>query len=212
MKFNKKTLALCLSLPFSVATAKEVPTFPKAPECRMQAGEDKLAIVIVDMQEHFLNYVSKEELDKEQPNYFKILEYAKKKDIPVVVLEYRLKDYDRTIPELRSEVKSLDQKLFIEKQYNNGFLGTDLGKQLKCAGVEKILIMGIFASYCVRDTANGAVRAGFKVYASKDIIADREDVKRGESSEWFKKNTVFTDSYKDLLKILQDDNKAKNRP
>ncbi len=212
MVFNKKTLALCLSLPLSIAATKDLPTFPKAPECKINVGKDKLAIVLVDMQGYFLYYVSQKELDKEQPNYYKILKFAKKNNVPVVVLESQLRKSDRTIPELISVVNSLDQKLLIQKPYNNGFLETDLGKQLKCAGVEKVLLMGIYASYCVKDTANGAIRAGLKVYTAKDIISDREDVKRGESSGWFKKNAVFTDSYKDLLKILQDDNKTKNQP
>ena len=72
----------------------------------------------------------------------------------------------------------------IEKQYNDGFSGTDLKDTLEKMGAKRLLLMGINSDSCVRETADSALKFGFKIVTSKDVIASRNT----NGIFWYKRN------------------------
>jgi len=52
----------------------------------------------------------------------------------------------------------------------SGFDGTELAKILREKGVRRVIICGIATDYCVRATAQDALREGFEVVVLEDVI------------------------------------------
>ncbi|MDP2906411.1 MAG: isochorismatase family cysteine hydrolase [Nanoarchaeota archaeon] len=159
-----------------------------------------LAVLVIDMQEWFLGSIEYEEKHKEIPYQLEVLEYCKTNDIPVFVLEY--KDCGPTVKILKDKVDSLEKKTYITKDYDDGFVKTDLAKQLRKNRIDTVLLMGINASACVLNTAAGAVMAGFNVMTSDDLIADPKSYNSNESIGWYEDNGIYRDDYKDLLDLI----------
>lgn len=174
-----------------------------------------LAVILIDMQDSFLDEVSKEERNKEIPYQLDVLDYCKDNRIPVFVLEYH--GCGETVRVLKEKVDSLPVKTYITKHYDDGFFETSLEKKLREQGVESILLMGVNASGCVRRTAESAVELGFKILTSKGLIADPEwhvtdefiinkEGKHGKSDEsapWYKEHGIYREDYKGLLDLIK---------
>ncbi len=174
-----------------------------------------LAVLLIDMQDYFLKEVSEEEKKSEIPYQLEVLNYCKNNNIPVFVLEYL--QCGETTRILKEKVDSLPVKEYVTKGYNDGFLKTDLEAKLRSYGIESMLLMGVNASGCVRDTAEGAIRAGFKIMTSKDLIADPEwyvteefiikkngtHGKSDNSAQWYKEHGIYRDDYKELLRLIK---------
>lgn len=204
-----------------------------------KVSSKKLAVLLIDMHDSFLKEVAEEEKEKEIPYQLDVLDYCKDNNIPVIVLEYEL--YGETIRVLKKKVDSLPVKEYITKSYDDGFfklkpnikpfqsygrptklhdddfLKTELEDKLRAYGVDSILLMGINASGCVLKTAESAVKLGFKIITSKDLIADPDwhvsgpllvtkEGKKGtsdNSAPWYKEHGIYRDNYKELFELIR---------
>lgn len=211
--------ALVLAEALSIGTAYPTTNYYHVQQqCVVQKehiSSKKLAVLLIDMQDSFLDEVSKEEENREIPCQLSVLDYCKDNNIPVFVLEYWR--YGETTRVLREKVDSLPVKTYITKQYDDGFFKTDLETRLKEQGIESLLLMGVNASGCVRRTAESAVELGFKILASKDLMADPEwhvtdefiinkEGKHGKSDEsapWYREHGIYRDDYRELLEIIK---------
>ncbi len=160
-----------------------------------------LAVLLIDMQDYFLEDISSEEKAREIPYQLDVLDYCKEKSIPVFVLEY--KDSGPTIKVLKDKVDSLEKKTYITKSHDNGFIGTNLAEQLKEYSIDTLLLMGVNATACVVDTAYGALKEGFNIMTSKELIADPPYFRSlDEGVRWYSVYGVHMDSYKDILDTI----------
>ena len=180
-----------------------------------KVSSKKLAVLLIDMQDSFLEEILEEEKKTEIPYQLEVLDYCKDNNIPVFVLEYFR--FGETTRVLKEKVDSLPVKEYVTKHYDNGFIETDLEARLRKYGTETVLLMGVNASACVILTAKGALNAGFKIMTSKDLIADsdwhvteefiiKENGSHGESDEsvpWYKEHGIYRDSYKELLELIK---------
>ncbi len=177
----------------------------------------KLAVLLIDMQDFFLKEVSEEEKKSEIPYQLEVLDYCKDNNIPVFVLEYL--ECGETTRILKEKVDSLPVKEYVTKSRNDGFFKTNLETKLRSYGIESILLIGVNASGCVKETAEGAIRAGFKIMTSKDLIADPEwyvteefiinknggHGKSDNSAPWYKEYGIYRDDYKELLRLIKQE-------
>lgn len=172
------------------------------------AKDSKLAILLIDMHSFYLEDIEEKEKEREIPYQIDVLKFAQRDDIPVFVLEYAGKG--PTIPILKNEADKAPRVKYIAKPGDDGFEDTGLAEQLRDYGVENLLLMGINASACVKFTAESALKNGFNILTSKQLIAEPPvmpddwfwDKDHNESIDWFSKNGVYRDDYKDLLKII----------
>lgn len=175
--------------------------------------EENVAVVVVDMQSHFLEEVDKDEFKKELPYQLDVLEYAKDNNIPVFVLEFY--NVYETIPEIKEKIEGMDVQYFT-KHNNDGFKGTNLDEKLEAAGIEHLVLMGVYASACVMETAKGALKHGYNILVSDDLIADPNGLvypnfkEVEENKPWYKEHAIFRNDYKDLLEIISDSSVDEN--
>lgn len=218
-----KILALAMGLFVGSGCASMLQNYPinlgqKINTCKQEKLEERIkkqiknsvAILLIDMQDYFLKGIDPAEKEKEIPYQIEVLDYCKKNEIPVFILEY--KDYGSTTSILREKLNELTDKTYIIKLNENGFIDTDLADRLNQKGVKNLLLMGINASACVLNTAKGALESGYTIMVSKDLIADRPPSNQwqfywdfNESIDWYKKNGIYQDNYKDLLKIISEE-------
>ena len=57
------------------------------------------------------------------------------------------------------------------KEVNSGFIGTDLERDLRAAGVETLVVVGLTTNHCVSTTVRMAGNLGFTVYLVEDATA-----------------------------------------
>lgn len=235
--------ALALAGTFFISTAcSTIPHYPTQQRTAQteRIPSKKLAVLLIDMHDSFLKEVAEEEREREIPYQLDVLNYCKDNNIPVIVLEYEL--YGETVPVLKKKVDSLPVKEYITKSYDDGFfklkpnikpfqsygrptklhdddfLKTELEDKLRAYGVDSILLMGINASGCVLKTAKSAVKLGFKIITSKDLIADPDwhvtggiiitkEGKHGtsdNSAPWYKEHGIYKDNYKELFELIKN--------
>ncbi len=159
--------------------------------------DPRFGVLLIDMQDFFLEELSDSDRRRIIESQGEVLEHCAAKDIPVAVVEYEWHRYnaDRTIPKLRKRVLEVPRHRYLRKDSDDCFLYTRLDETLREWGVRHSFLMGVNASACVMVTGRSALRHGFKIATSSDVIADQASCKYTESSiEWYRKNGLFTDS------------------
>jgi nicotinamidase-related amidase len=164
------------------------------------------ALIIIDMQDFFLKkFVSniKKSLVRNQGV---LIDLCVKKNIPIIILEYKCKGILRgkTISQLKKKTKYALKEVII-KENNSGFTNTRLDIVLKDLKINEVILAGINANGCIQDTAIGALHRKYKVITSLGVMASssRKDLDLSKKNkDWFIDNTIFFENLKDLIKYL----------
>ena len=84
------------------------------------------------------------------------------------------------VPESRPDLWAIDSRIepvpgeqILVKKRASAFHGTYLAGYLRAAGVDTILVTGVTASACVRETLCDGLAEGFRTIAVKECIGDR---------------------------------------
>lgn len=152
-------------------------------------GWARIGVVLVDMQNPYVKWISQSRIDKLVKNQTKVIGYYSKKDIPLAVLQ--IKNQGDTIDALKEPLANVKRRKTIWKCSDNGFNETNLAEILRAWKITHICLMGINASSCVLATAKGAVNKGFQVFTAEHIIAQPEEWGNDsvtEYREWFARN------------------------
>jgi N-carbamoylsarcosine amidase len=104
--------------------------------------------------------------DRENPNTDMGLWHKK---IPVETVNQDNTD----IWAIDSRIAPIEGELTLIKKRASAFHGTYLGGYLRSAGVDTILVTGVTASACVRETVCDGIADGFHTIAVKEAIGDR---------------------------------------
>jgi len=182
-------------------SAQEVKKREKKELNQIKAGlqnKNSLAVIIVDMQEYFLEDLEEEDRNRIIENQINIIHWCAKNNCPIVVLEY----YQRgpTIGILKEKLKRVPRVKTVIKRDDNGFEGTKLNRVLNKLRVKTLLLVGINANACVRSTACGGKKNGFNIATSESLIAN--DSGRPIDQVWFEKNTIYEPTVPELLNAV----------
>lgn len=148
-------------------------------------GNNGLAVILVDMQQYFINDLKCHEEQRVIPNQIAVIKQCAKNNIPVIVLEYC--NCGKTIPVLAAELKKLKNPRFIRKSEDNGFDGTRLNRVLKKIKAKRLFFMGINAGACVKETVQNALELSFEVIISNDVITSPGDK---NCIPWYEENGI----------------------
>ncbi|HEX4046747.1 MAG TPA: cysteine hydrolase family protein [Elusimicrobiota bacterium] len=73
--------------------------------------------------------------------------------------------------ELKDEVRPLAGETVITKSVNSAFIGTDLEKRLRGAGIKNLVITGLCTDHCVSTTARMGANLGYRIILPHDAAA-----------------------------------------
>lgn len=168
-----------------------------------------IAVLMIDMQDFFLKNLDDESRSVLVRNQGEVLDFCLKKNVPVFVFEYKAGGVLRgpTTKVLLEKLKRLSQRVIV-KDNNSAFVGTKLEELLKESKVKTILLLGINANGCVQDTAMGAIRRGYKVVTSSDLIASTSRRGLGLSKRneaWYRNKCSLLASANEVLGLISRD-------
>lgn len=169
---------------------------------RKYVRREPVAVLIVDMQSGFLENHTEEAQQNLISAQVKIISECAEQDVPVIVLEFDADHYGPTVPQIMNELKHVPRVSRLGKTWDDGFTNPDLHEALKALGIEKLVLMGINASYCVRATAKSAVRKGYRIFTADDLISDASHIPAGKSESWYQVNGTFFSGTLTLENVL----------
>ena len=157
----------------------------------------KPALVVIDMANAWTrpdNAVSCEEMDTIIPAHEALLQAFRAKGLPIIftttayeVIDGSFSDaglWHYKIPAetlaVGSEAVEIDDRIapgkgeiVITKKRASAFHGTPLAGMLQAAGVDTVVITGVTASACVRNSVEDAIADGFRPIVVKEAVGDR---------------------------------------
>ncbi len=158
-------------------------------------NSNDLAILVIDMQEGYLNCIpERNRLIAAQQN---VLRYAAREDVPVAVLTMA---YEKPTEEvIKKEIKKVPRQVYIRKECMSGFEATTLEQQLHMLERNTLLLMGIYASQCVKATASDGLKKGFNIITHTEIIGDFSNKNMKQALQWYKRNGCLIRGYRNLF-------------
>ncbi len=156
----------------------------------LPAGCSDFAVLLIDMQDRFVGKLKTNVRTKLIEAQLQVIRDCANRNIPVIILEYHGRE--KTISKLADDLDAIERKTVICKPCDDGFKRTRLDETLRYIGARSLLLMGINAHACVLETAQSAVKKGYKVITSEDLIADAyHDEILDEGREWYEANGCF---------------------
>ena len=154
-----------------------------------------LGILLIDMQEKFIfgfnPFVDEKEKSRLVEAQIRFLEVTKKKQIPVVVLEY--KNRGKTIQKIQDALEGTEN-YSLEKSSPNGFVNPELNSLLKEKGIRRLILTGIYSDDCVLRTAEGA-KKDFEIFTCKELM----NLPYESSVRWYQTNTNYSKTIGELF-------------
>jgi len=89
--------------------------------------------------------------------------------IPIDVVNQK----DKELWAIDSRIAPIEGEYTLQKKRASSFHGTELGGILRANGVDTILVTGVTACACVRQTICDGIADGFRTIAVKEAIGDR---------------------------------------
>ncbi|MDD5502397.1 MAG: isochorismatase family protein [Candidatus Thermoplasmatota archaeon] len=156
--------------------------FDFSPECA--------ALLIIDMQEYFLNPKSHAFLPGGKailPNVVALLSAFRAAKLPVFFTNYAVAEGEDAgsmerfwgdvlregdpMANIIPELAPLPGEHIIRKPQYDSFYGTDLERKLKAAGAKRVVVCGVLTDLCCETTARSAFVRGFDVFFCADGTA-----------------------------------------
>ncbi len=138
-------------------------------------GEMNPTVLVIDMQDYPIDYLFSPARKVLITSQLEVLDYCAKNDIPVVIVEYFNKGNITTSPILLDKCSQVPRTRKVTKYAFDAFCN---GSNPNFNGVlneldsDYLALMGVSASICVRATASSAVKRGYTIGTSLDLIAD----------------------------------------
>lgn len=158
---------------------------------RKQIRSGSVAVLIVDMQTEFLKDLARGARQILVSAQVQVIGECAERDIPVIVLEFDKRYHGSTVAPIMNALRRVPRVFRLSKDRNDGFTNKDLQTTLEELGIGKIILMGVNATFCVRETAQSAVRKGYQILTADDLIADGSHISAGKCAPWYEANGTF---------------------
>lgn len=138
----------------------------------------KAALILIDIQDGFDDpYWGKRNNPQAEANARKLLDAWRERCAPIFHVQHLSTEKDSPLrPDspgsaIKEIVKPLSNELLITKNVNSAFIGTDLEKQLREAGINELVLVGLTTDHCVSTSTRMAANLGFVTYIVTDATA-----------------------------------------
>lgn len=136
------------------------------------------ALIVVDVQKGFDDpYWGRRNNPQAESNIERLLTEWRGKNRPIFHVQHLSTEADSPLRPDRPgcELKALavpkTGEALIQKRVNSAFIGTDLEIQLRGAGIDTVVIVGLTTNHCVSTTTRMAGNLGFKAFVVADATA-----------------------------------------
>lgn len=179
----------------------------------------KLVVFVIDMINDFVYEKFRNERAIEIiPNIKKILDKARKKDIPIIYLQdsHEKGDPEEFLwgphalmntkgSEIITDLKPNRKDYIILKKTYSGFFKTDLDLLLKKIEVDSVILLGVSTDICVQNNAADLFYRGFKIFVVKDGTASINE-ENHENALNYMKNIFNAEiiNTEDTIKLLEE--------
>jgi len=126
----------------------------------------KTALLVIDLQNEFFAEGSPAlgSLRSAVEHVNAAIDLFRRAGLPVVVI--RDVEEPHRVPgtepfAVHPSVATLPEDLHVDKRHGNAFWQTDLEEHLRARGVDRLVVSGFCAEYCVLNTYRGAVERGY---------------------------------------------------
>jgi len=153
----------------------------------------RAALLIIDLQKAYYSGYSKESMDSAVEYINEVIPYFREKELPIVWVQ-DIDESSGVIPEtegfefIENLTKKIDGEISIYKKYGNSFNKTELFNILQKNRIDKVIISGYCAEYCVLSTYRGAKDLDLTPFILQNGIASGKE-----------KNLEFVEKISDLV-------------
>lgn len=147
-----------------------------------RGDKNKSALLVIDVQ----NGVVASGWNKDQviANVARLVDHARKSDVPVIWIQHQAEDMPRDSEEWQwvPELVPNDGEIRVYKEYSDSFAATDLPQILEDLGVGHLVVAGAQTNACIRATTYRAIGEGYDVtlvgdaHTTEDISWDGIDL------------------------------------
>lgn len=163
----------------------------------------KTAVIVIDMLNDFVTGVLKcERAPRIIPNVQRLLDFARKKGVPVIYAndahfpgvdkEFELWPPHAVIgtkgAEVINELKPMKGDYIIQKRRYTAFYGTDLNLLLRELGVDTLVLVGLVTDVCVQHTAADAFFRGYRIIVPEDCVETLTEEAQKSGIKYLKTN------------------------
>ncbi|MBI4918586.1 cysteine hydrolase, partial [archaeon] len=131
------------------------------------------AVILIDMQYDPIDDLFSPAGKVLISSQLEVLDYCAKNDVPVVIVEYFNKGNLTTSPVLLDKCSQVPRSRIVTKYAFDAFREgstPDFNGVLNELDSDDLTLMGVAASMCVRTTASSAVKRGYTIGTSLDLI------------------------------------------
>lgn len=196
---NKKMFGITTLLDFIESIKEE-----KKQRAYSEKHTGRTAALVIDMQEDFLiGTYQKERMISSQ---LEVLEFFVMYGLPVALTEF--KGNKSTIKPIIEKLNRCEKKAYISKEEDDSFSNPKLLRKLKKWDISNLILMGVNANSCVKQTTYSALRNEFKIMTSPNLISDGYGVSNFEC--FYKESGIWLKDHRNLLKIISKEVKPYN--
>lgn len=169
-------------------------------------NDKHIAVLLIDMQKYFVAKLRPGSHRRMINQQVKVIEACIRFDIPLFIIEVSPERLGKTIAKLLRKVRRVPRSYFISKKHSSAFYNPtpDIEHLLQELEIKKLVVMGINADYCVKETAEDALKRGFEIISAADLISGQDHHSPDNSRDWYEANGTFAESANALLPILQE--------
>ena len=143
--------------------------------------DDRTALLIIDVQEGLDDpRLGARNNPAAERNMARLLAYWRARHRPVFHVRHMSTEPNSPLRPglpgnaIKREVAPINGEPVIQKRVNSAFIGTDLEAQLRTAGIESLVIIGLTTDHCVSSTTRMAGDLGFRAIVIADATAAHE--------------------------------------
>lgn len=166
-----------------------------------------VAALLIDMQPMYVRRLWGPDRRGLIQSQREMLGFCAAQNIPTAIIEAQAKSgyTEDTARYLQDRIESVPRRTQpIKKTENNAFSNPDLAAALRAWDTTHVLVMGVNASSCVKDTAAGALEHGLQIMTADTLIADEQDIEFGAAIPWYQQNGTYCFDHRRLMQLLRN--------
>jgi nicotinamidase-related amidase len=165
---------------------------------QMIKKKSDLGLVIVDVQEYFLENLSPDDYIRLIRGLQDMVSVSALNDYPVMVVEDIVGSH--THDYIRSSLAFVQKQKTVDKLYDDAFVNDSNYEVIEDWGIDRVIVSGLYAPACVLSTVKGAQKRGLHTIVIDQLVADRKNSSwKGQVSHWFENNTEYHETIIDFL-------------